>query len=420
MADEHQHNNFLERLFQQKAGEFDIPYREEDWNKLERKLEISDLRRNYRKKIALLTAASILIISLLGYFTYSNTSKINEIARQIESTEESARDLETLRADDLIVADDIERETVEDAVIGLNEVEIELAVIEPNDIVKSDPADESHAQRDLFIPGEHEIERRQADAAGFTQRHPGALVPYPAEGIAKISDEDRSPYRAGIHPTEIEEKDGWLTLRDLPEDTGTRSLDRSGFSVGILISPDLSAAGSPSGFHDPGYKFGITTEYSLSPNLSLSGGFVFSDVRYTAQSGQYNPPDYWNQGNMPIETEAICRILDIPITLKYNFLNFDASRFFATAGISSYIMLNEDYRFSYDQYDGQSIQQLNIRNGSRHLLNNAGFSIGYEIDLHQNWSLRAEPFIKIPLGEVGWGNVELYSVGSFISVYLKL
>jgi hypothetical protein len=30
-------------------------------------------------------------------------------------------------------------------------------------------------------------------------------------------------------------------------------------------------------------------------------------------------------------------------------------------------------------------------------------------------SLSAEPFIRVPIREVGWGNVKLYSVGSFVS-----
>ncbi|MEX2603442.1 MAG: hypothetical protein WD361_04530, partial [Gracilimonas sp.] len=80
----------------------------------------------------------------------------------------------------------------------------------------------------------------------------------------------------------------------------------------------------------------------------------------------------------------------------------------------------EDYRFEYDYSKPGQTESLSENSGKAHLLSNAGFSVGYELDIHQSWNLRVEPFIKIPLQEVGWGNVKLYSVGSFISINYKL
>jgi hypothetical protein len=46
--------------------------------------------------------------------------------------------------------------------------------------------------------------------------------------------------------------------------------------------------------------------------------------------------------------------------------------------------------------------------------------VGYEFDLDRNISLRAEPFLRIPLREVGHANVNLYSVGSLVSINYNL
>ncbi|MDX1618949.1 MAG: hypothetical protein R3224_09195, partial [Balneolaceae bacterium] len=144
-------------------------------------------------------------------------------------------------------------------------------------------------------------------------------------------------------------------------------------------------------------------------------------VRYRASGSEYDPPRaYWTNGILPEETIGVCSLIDIPLNLKYDILRQDRSRFFATAGLSSYIMLTEDYRFSYAQsYSGQS-ERWNERTGTRHWFSNANFSVGYEFDLRPNWSLRAEPFVKMPLKEVGWSNVKLYSMGTFVSLNYKM
>ncbi len=79
-------------------------------------------------------------------------------------------------------------------------------------------------------------------------------------------------------------------------------------------------------------------------------------------------------------------------------------------------MLNEDYQFKYNSYASGQQQSWQERTGTRQWMSNAVFSLGYEMDLRKNISLRVEPFIKVPMREVGWGKVKLYSMGSFISV----
>ncbi|MEX2601523.1 MAG: hypothetical protein WD355_07750, partial [Balneolaceae bacterium] len=112
-------------------------------------------------------------------------------------------------------------------------------------------------------------------------------------------------------------------------------------------------------------------------------------------------------------------LLDIPLTAKVDLIQSRQSRFYATAGLSTYIMLNEEYRFRYE--DGMTgPDSWQDRTGTGHWMSNAGFSIGYEYDLMPDWSIRVEPFIKVPLSEVGWGQVKLYSMGSFVSLNYRL
>ncbi|HKK44153.1 MAG TPA: outer membrane beta-barrel protein, partial [Balneolaceae bacterium] len=192
-------------------------------------------------------------------------------------------------------------------------------------------------------------------------------------------------------------------------------------TLGLVMGPDLSTAGSIAHFYDPGYRLGATIDYNFSPDWGITTGIIRTRTRYTAGSGDYQlPQGYLSNNESPKRTRADCVLLDIPVSLKYRFLQFNHSRLYATAGVSSYIMLNEKYRFTYKDYQSGLAQGWSGKTGTRHWLSNASFSIGYEFDIRGNWSLRAEPFIKIPLKEVGWGNVKLYSMGSIISLNYNL
>lgn len=191
--------------------------------------------------------------------------------------------------------------------------------------------------------------------------------------------------------------------------------------MSLLAAPDLSTAGSISDFHSPGYKFGVAVNYGLSEKLSITGGIVQSSVRYAASGRYYNPEDQYNYPIInPDWVTAHCLILDIPVNLKYDVFLFDRSRIFTSAGLSSYFMQSEEYDFDYSEDNARLIRQHTEKSGDVHLFSNAGFSIGYEFDVHPNWSLQVEPFIRVPLREVGWANVNLYSMGSFFSLNYKL
>uniref|UniRef100_UPI003564DCDC hypothetical protein n=1 Tax=Rhodohalobacter sp. TaxID=1974210 RepID=UPI003564DCDC len=82
MPENKNHNDPLDRLFQKKAKEYDIAFREEDWDQMKQKLDLKDAHIAYRKKLVWMAAASALIIIMLGYFTFDNYSRLNELAEQ--------------------------------------------------------------------------------------------------------------------------------------------------------------------------------------------------------------------------------------------------------------------------------------------------------------------------------------------------
>ncbi|MFW6157239.1 MAG: hypothetical protein ACOC4S_00215 [Balneolaceae bacterium] len=425
MSEQNQHNNQdpIEELFRKKAAEYDISYNEADWQQLEKRLDARDQLNASRRRQRWAMAAALVIASLLGYFIYQNHQTIDELRALLDEENQPTTEQpvpEETPEESNHTTDEPENESAsgpEDPLITLYTDQGE--VIPPNQLPEQSQPDESSPRmqaisaergRNLFI---HDIACTDCQVA----------VPFSAElfsppsfPLAKVTGSP--PIRSVPDPAESGEP---LALYAGAE-AGEPRAALSRLAIGIGASPDLSTAGSISNFDDPGYRLGIKGEYRLTPKLSISFGVVQSDVRYKAGADQYRPPDgYWTGGVSPQQTFAKCLILDLPIGLKYDFLQFGRSGLFATAGLSSYIMLNEEYRFSYNREETYGLQESwNDHTGTRHWLSNAGFTIGYEFALSPKVSLRAEPYVSLPLKDVGWGNVELYSVGTFFSVNYNL
>jgi hypothetical protein len=452
MTDHNNNNEPLEQFFEKKAGEYNIPFREDDWLRLAGRLDLRDARIAYRRRVMWIAAASLLVVSLLGYFTYENYSRINQLARLIDETQvETAT---PLPAENDPVDHGLPQPSSGDQQTGrlAQQDPARLAQQDPGSLVQNDPgrlvqqdpgrlAQNDPGRLAQHIPGEAgEVpetldtvadEAIAADATllhGQTDVH-GMRVPAEdtaawfgdaavrAGGVPAMKEKGMEVVR--LDPVIIRPSEADLHSRDVAVTWHEGSL-LSRISATLQMSPDMSTVGSVSNFSSPGYKLGVTVQYQIRRNLVVSTGVVRSEVRYSARGQDYDPPVYWPANRGPEQMRAVCLILDIPLTLRYDVLQFSGSRLFATAGLSSYIMLNEEYDFSYDGYTTGQLDSWSGRTGTRHWFSNAAFSVGYELDVHPNWSFLAEPFIAVPLREVGWGNVRLYSVGSYLSVRYRI
>lgn len=422
MADNNNKKDPIESFFERKVRDHDISYNEADWKKLQDKLDMLDKEHAIWQRRLWIVAASILLFSLLGYFTYQNYTNINRLSQQINRTnpintqqDTAKKDLSSGTANPAIndqnsgsIADADSLKRTSNTPFNLAEGQPVVPSQPNSDNNKGNTAEDNQAPegflvsgdtaKELFIPELSIMPEMALNSESY------ALLRLK---IVSLESEHTVPvYAANTEPTAL-----------VNSENKSRPQAFSRFSLGVLVGPDLSTVGSFSNFYDPGYTIGFKAEYSFTPRLSITAGIQQSKVRYLAQGREYKPPrGFWTNGIIPRETVGVCMLIDIPISLKYNVLEFTGARFYATAGLTSYIMLDEDYRFNYDSGETGLVQGWSGETGTRHWLSNAGFSIGYEWDLYPKWSIRAEPFVKIPLKEVGWGNVNLYSLGSFISI----
>ncbi|SHI65906.1 hypothetical protein SAMN02745146_1312 [Hymenobacter daecheongensis DSM 21074] len=191
-------------------------------------------------------------------------------------------------------------------------------------------------------------------------------------------------------------------------------------SLAVLYAPELSTV-RWAHYTTPGSNVGAMLEYRLAPRWRLSAGALRSVKRYAARGSDYHPPaGYWTHRYTIDEIEATCRIIDLPLNLRYDVLQRPQTALFAAVGLSSLLMRNEDYRYYYELQNQPVVRKWSLRRGSNHWLSVLNLSAGYERRLGGRWAAQAEPFVKIPLGGVGFGKVKLSSAGAFFSLKYAL
>ncbi|GAB3793674.1 hypothetical protein GCM10028819_05710 [Spirosoma humi] len=197
-------------------------------------------------------------------------------------------------------------------------------------------------------------------------------------------------------------------------------------SVRLAISPDLSSIGLKN-FARPGTNVGVLLEYRLAPRWSVQTGIIQSTKIYRATASDYTLNNYYKNAmyTIPQGADGQCRMLDIPLNVRYDFLlspradGRSPSRWFITGGVTSYFIEQETYVYKYTGYAHKPIPVYSEK-GDNYGFSQVNLSAGYERALTKRLSWQIEPFMKIPLKQVGYLKLNLLSTGTFFSIRYKL
>ena len=414
MSDQNKHKDPVEQFFYQKSSEYDIPFKDESWKKIERELNVQDLLRKRKKIQYWFLAASIFIISLLSIVTLDHLQQIDQL-----------NDLLGEQQHQQIIETPFDRE-FQEIPEAVTDVEESAAEPGPDTNRMHEFQDITSYTTDAGL-SDFSFSAHPTDSTSSSDR-----IYMSTDFVTSYISLEDSPILSqtvNIGPAHYDRVDSGLNQSLSPEridpfhDDMTSRYNQSNklnVSIGLISGPDLSTVGSLTDFTDPGYQIGLTAEVGIFNEFSLITGIVQAKVRYQEYSHGANVNSSYGNDVMPVHTYAECSLLKIPLKAKYNLFDFKRSRLFATAELSSYIMIQEDYQFQFVNGSDPTQDSWSGRTGTSHWFSNAGLSIGYEVDLFPHWSIRAEPYLKIPVREVGWGNARLYSVGSYFSLNFQI
>ncbi|WP_165871433.1 porin family protein [Flaviaesturariibacter flavus] len=162
-----------------------------------------------------------------------------------------------------------------------------------------------------------------------------------------------------------------------------------------------------------GKDLGLVAGYAAGRHWAFEAGLLWSRKHYYS-SGEYVKGDIYTPRYYTLEdVTGDCRMIEIPVAVQYHFGHGGRGNWFASAGISSYLMKREDYSYLYKntQYNTEYPVDYSYLNATRDWAAQLQLSAGYRLRLPRSLQVRVEPYVQLPLKGAGWGKLPLTSAG---------
>lgn len=415
MSDENQN---IENFLRKGLGNKEFQFREEDWKKLEARLDALPPGPSSGITTGTWIAVSVVLVAVsffAGWFLNSQLRPEKAIPSEMVKTSETDHPDPPPAGSFQEKADQIGIGPKAQGEIGTaNEVSVAAADKPRPGRAEKTPVD---------VPeGENFGPVRNADNELSHSKVAGAApAPYQEGVFARLHGKAATFARHKLPPVTLE-FEGVSYLPDFITSEASSEEVKSGarykLAVGAAVSPDFSSTRPAPRLNEIGKSYGVFVEFQPLSKWRISTGVFKADKVYSAGRGDYSPPLYygWPDGVEPTSTDAACDVLDIPLTAGYRLIDGRKTSFWLSGGISSYWMLSESYQYHYDDYNGYRLEGWWGENENRHPFSVISLSFSVETFLTQTVSLKVEPFFKAPLAGVGYGKVNLYTSGAFFSI----
>ncbi len=381
-------NDRLEQFFRKAAAKTDVAFNEADWNDLERRLNEMPSGKpaaggaNTRTVMAAVTGALLLIATAVWLSLYNGMPGDDKLTNADVTTGKQ-------------LPHDSHRSTI--------------VVVPPH------TSEQEKSNRSL-IKDRYGVSTRQSEKEKPETREEEHLVVN--EGSPLFAEDERNKQKAVVElPGAEEEETRETQTTDQEQHTADeeKNVTAPRLSLLLFFAPDFS--GPSMGVSSrPGKAFGAMLQYHASTRWSVSAGIVRNNKVYSAGGDKYHPPSgywkYYTNGVVPETIDGSCSILEFPIMVHYTLVQSPRSRVNVALGASSYLMQSESYRYHFAQPNPGSKEGWESKSSSRFLFNMLNVSMGYERQIARGLMLGIEPYAKIPVEEIGWSNLKLFSSGA--------
>jgi hypothetical protein len=248
-----------------------------------------------------------------------------------------------------------------------------------------------------------------AEKSGNTQNKNQTHLPVvvtQSAGLGKVSGNDSLMNQLAQSKTPIHQK--------------SLHINRS-LNIGFTFGPDYTNAGGIAN-NQIGNNIGLTLGYYLTDKLSINTGLIYSNKFYWSNAHNYffsqpannTPIAYATTFTAPPPIDYIngsSNIWELPLTLRYDFAHHNKTKFFANAGLSSYFMMNQTYIYFLHSGQRQLAYKITDNQQVNYWFGVADISAGFEAEIGKGFSFQAEPFLKLPLRNMGSEDLKLTSYG---------
>lgn len=269
-----------------------------------------------------------------------------------------------------------------------------------------------NSKKEINLP-----QRSYQSADVFIARQPALTAPLTSARYATIetSFNDRFASQRKIETSNAPAKVVSTGInKTRPTDIET-SVSPGRWALSLAVSPDVnSVKGIDNG--DLGMSMGMSVSYRLGKVLNVGTGIYYSKKLYSANKASYKvkekPFATWTSYSKRIDAD--CRVIDVPLNLSLRLTNKTQNKLYATAGISSYVMLSEKYDFVYNNPSPAfptGRREYTVTNKNKHLLSVVNLGVALQRPVSDQVSIVIEPYAKLPLTGIGQGETDLKSFG---------
>ncbi|HRP55909.1 outer membrane beta-barrel protein [Agriterribacter sp.] len=192
------------------------------------------------------------------------------------------------------------------------------------------------------------------------------------------------------------------------------------FYVQGLASPDISTVKFQK-ISSLGYSAGLLFGYRLSKRWAVEAGALWEKKLYYTKGEYFDKSklgQYWNNAEI-YSVNGNCRMITIPVNVRYNFNAGKKSDWFITGGMSSYLMNKEYYDYTYEYYGDVHTKGYAYKENSQVWMAAINLGAGYERKIGRSLRFRIEPYFRLPVSGMGKGHLSLSSGGIFIGIGKK-
>ncbi|MEO5562475.1 MAG: hypothetical protein ABIR18_03550 [Chitinophagaceae bacterium] len=192
-----------------------------------------------------------------------------------------------------------------------------------------------------------------------------------------------------------------------------KSIKKAGFYFGIVGGPQLNQV-KGQGFKKPGLSTGILIGYMLSRKISVETGMFYSTKHYYSEGKYFDmvkASPSMPSGMKVLSLKGKSAVVEVPVTLKYDFLKKIKSNLFLTVGVSSYLLTKESNDYLAVVNGNQQRMEGDYQKAAKYLAATINLSIGYDYKMGKQLSIRVEPYVQVPTKGIGVGAMPVSSVG---------
>ena len=189
-----------------------------------------------------------------------------------------------------------------------------------------------------------------------------------------------------------------------------------GLYGGFLLGPDISTIKGQK-IQDPGYSVGIVVGFRFNRHIAVETGALWDHKNYYT-SGEYFDT---KRTNIPSGTEinylnGYCNMIELPLSFRWDFLQFNNSGLYITCGLSSYLMKKEYYNYNATNAGYTWSGASSYLNSGNSFFSMVHFSAGYTFKWDHIGDVRLEPYWNIPMTGVGIGRMSIMSTGLYLGI----